>query len=308
MDAFARKPPWLRRELPAGERFTEITDVLRDHGLHTVCEEASCPNRGECWSGRNGPGTATIMLMGDRCSRGCNFCDVATGDLQPLDPRESAEVATAVAAIDLEYVVLTSVDRDDLPDQGASHFARTIREIKRRDPTMLVEALIPDFRGDIELVERIIDAGPDVIAHNVETVDRLQVPVRDPRASYEQSLDVLSHIAAGPTVAKTSLMLGVGERTHEVYRTLADLRAIGVDVVTLGQYLQPSTRHLDVDRFVHPHEFQTWKAVAEEELGFAYCASGPLVRSSYRAGETFVTAFLEESDPSVARRRADVTG
>ena len=308
MDAAARKPSWLRRELPAGERFTEITDVLREHGLHTVCEEASCPNRGECWSGREGPGTATIMLMGDRCSRGCSFCDVATGDLEPLDPEEPTDVAAAVAAIDLEYVVLTSVDRDDLADQGADHFARTIREIKRRDPTMLVEALIPDFRGDVELVERIIDAGPDVIAHNVETVDRLQVPVRDPRAGYEQSLDVLARIGAGSTVAKTSLMLGVGERTHEVFRTLADLRAVGVDVVTLGQYLQPSARHLDVDRYVHPHEFRTWKAVAEDELGFAYCASGPLVRSSYRAGETFVEAFLDGAEASAARRRANAAG
>ena len=304
MQVGARKPSWLRQTLPAGERFTEITTVLREQGLYTVCEEASCPNRGDCWSGHNGPGTATIMLMGDRCSRGCNFCDVETGEMKPLDPTEPATVADAVAAIGLDYVVLTSVDRDDLPDQGADHFARTIHEINRRAPTIFVEALIPDFRGEPALIDRIIDANPDVIAHNVETIERLQVPVRDPRAGYEQSLDVLEQVADRGVIAKSSLMLGVGEHSHEVYRTLGDLRAVGVDVITLGQYLQPSRRHLAVDRYVHPHEFRTWKAVAEEELGFAYCASGPLVRSSYRAGEVFVQALATGEDVDTARNLA----
>jgi len=290
---------------PAGERFTEIKQTLREHDLHTVCEEASCPNLGECWSGRDGPGTATFMLLGDRCSRGCNFCDVATGGMEPPDEDEPESVARAVSEIGLEYVVLTSVDRDDLPDQGAAHFARTIREIKRRDPSVLVEVLIPDFQGERRLVETIVDAGPDVIAHNVETVERLQWPVRDRRAGYEQSLGVLRQVATeSDAYAKTSLMLGVGEYDHEVYQTLRDLRAAGVNVVTLGQYLQPSRSHLDVSEYVHPDIFDTWQRVAEEELGFAYCASGPMVRSSYRAGELFVEEVLQGADPEQARGRA----
>jgi lipoic acid synthetase len=291
----ARKPEWLKMRPPSGERFTEIKETLRNHDLHTVCEEASCPNLGECWSGRNGPGTATFMLMGDRCSRGCNFCDVETGGMKPLDPDEPENVASAVAEIGLEYVVLTSVDRDDLPDQGAGHFAETIREIKQRDPSILVEVLVPDFQGEDELVWKIIDAEPDVIAHNVETVERLQWPVRDRRAGYEQSLTVLRQVAEeSDAFAKTSIMLGVGEYDHEVYQTLRDLRSAGVDVVTLGQYLQPSRSHLEVSEFVHPDAFDTWKRVAEEELGFAYCASGPMVRSSYRAGELFIESVLRD--------------
>jgi lipoic acid synthetase len=290
-----RKPDWLKSRPPSGERFTEIKRTLRDRDLHTVCEEANCPNLGECWSGRDGPGTATFMLMGDRCSRGCNFCDVATGGMEPLDPDEPANVAGAVAEIGLDYVVLTSVDRDDLDDGGAAHFARTIREIKERDPGILVEVLIPDFEGDPEAVREIVDAGPDVIAHNVETVERLQWPVRDRRASYEQSLSVLEQVERESDVyTKTSLMLGVGEYDHEVYRTLTDLREVGVDVVTLGQYLQPSRSHLDVFEYVHPDAFDTWRRVAEAELGFLYCASGPMVRSSYRAGELFVESVLRD--------------
>jgi lipoic acid synthetase len=246
------------------------------------------------------------MLMGDRCSRGCNFCDVKTGGMDPLDPDEPENVARAVAEIGLDYVVLTSVDRDDLPDGGAGHFAETIREIRKRHPETLIEALIPDFRGEADLVAEIIDAGPDVIAHNVETVQRLQWPVRDRRAGYEQSLSVLEAVASdADAYAKTSLMLGVGEYHHEVYQTLSDLREVGVDVVTLGQYLQPSRSHLGVGRYVHPAEFETWRAVAEEELGFLYCASGPMVRSSYRAGELFVDALRREgASIQEARRRA----
>jgi len=299
----ARKPEWLKMRPPSGERFTEIKQTLREHDLHTVCEEASCPNLGECWSGRNGPGTATFMLLGERCSRGCNFCDVETGGMESLDPEEPANVAQAVAEIGLEYVVLTSVDRDDLPDQGAGQFAETIREIKTRDPSILVEVLIPDFQGEQRLVRKIIDAGPDVIAHNIETVERLQWPVRDRRAGYEQSLAVLEQIATeSDAYAKTSLMLGVGEHHHEVYQTLRDLRAVGVDVVTLGQYLQPSRSHLEVADYVHPDVFDTWGRVAEAELGFLYCASGPMVRSSYRAGELFVEA-LQREDMTVDQAR-----
>jgi len=295
---------------PSGRQFTDIKETLRDRDLHTVCEEANCPNMGECWSGRNGPGTATFMLMGDRCSRGCNFCDVATGGMEALDPEEPANVADAVAEIGLDYVVLTSVDRDDLPDQGAGHFARTIREIKDRDPGILVEVLIPDFQGEPELVRQIIDAGPDVIAHNVETVERLQWPVRDRRADYEQSLSVLEQVSAESDVyTKTSIMLGLGEYDHEIYQTLSDLREADVDVVTLGQYLQPSRSHLDVFEYVHPDSFETWRRVAEEELDFLYCASGPMVRSSYKAGELFVDAVLREGKSvAAARQRAHTAG
>jgi lipoic acid synthetase len=280
---------------PAGERFTAIKRSLRERDLHTVCEEASCPNMGECWSGRNGPGTATFMLMGDRCSRGCNFCDVETGGMGSLDPEEPANVAEAVADIGLDYVVLTSVDRDDLADQGAGHFARTVEAIKARDPDVLVEVLVPDFQGEPALVRRLLDARPDVFAHNVETVQRLQWPVRDRRAGYEQSLGVLRQAdRAFEGYTKTSLMLGLGEHDHEVYQTLRDIRQAGVDVVTLGQYLQPSRSHLDVAEYVHPAKFETWRSVAEDELGFLYCASGPMVRSSYRAGEPFVGALVRE--------------
>ena len=289
-----RKPDWLAMQPPSGQRFTGIKRSLRERDLHTVCEEANCPNMGECWSGRDGPGTATFMLLGDRCSRGCNFCDVTTGGMEPLDPDEPANVAAAVGEIGLDYVVLTSVDRDDLPDQGAGQFAATVREIRDRHPSVLIEALIPDFQGEPDLVAEIVDAGPDVIAHNIETVERLQWPVRDRRAGYEQSLGVLEQIAGSPCHAKTSVMLGLGEYDAEVYQTLADAREIGVDIVTLGQYLQPSRRHLEVAEYVHPAKFDTWRRVAEEELGFLYCASGPMVRSSYRAGELFVEALLRE--------------
>ncbi len=303
----SRKPAWLRMRPPAGERFTDIKSTLREHGLHTVCEEANCPNLGDCWSGRDGPGTATFMLMGDRCSRGCNFCDVKTGGMEALDPDEPENVADAVTEIGLDYVVLTSVDRDDLPDQGAGHFARTIRAIQRRDVDILVEVLIPDFQGDPDLVREIIAAEPDVIAHNVETVDRLQWPVRDRRATYEQSLSVLRQVSReSDSYTKTSLMLGVGEYDHEIYQALSDLRAVDVDIITFGQYLQPSTSHLEVSEYVHPQKFDVWKQVAEEEFAFHYCASGPLVRSSFKAGEFFIEALLRDgASPEDARAVAD---
>lgn len=307
----ARKPDWLKISPPSGQRFTRIKRILRDHDLTTVCEEANCPNLGECWSAQSGPssgagaGTATIMLMGDRCSRGCNFCDVQTGGMEPLDPEEPENVASAIAEIGLDYVVLTSVDRDDLPDQGASHFAETINAIKTRHPETLVEVLIPDFQGDPELIETIIDAEPDVIAHNVETVDRLQWPVRDRRAGYEQSLSVLEQAGENTEcITKTSLMLGIGEYDHELYQTMGDLREVGVDVITFGQYLQPSRNHLEVSNYVHPDKFDTLQRIAEEEFGFLYCASGPLVRSSYKAGELFVDAVVREGKSVDAARDA----
>lgn len=305
MSSHRRKPDWLKMRPPSGQEFTGIKQTLRDRDLHTVCEEANCPNLGECWSGRNGPGTATFMLMGDRCSRGCNFCDVATGGMEPLDPDEPANVADAIAEIGLDYVVLTSVDRDDLPDGGAGHFAETIREIKSRHPGILVEVLIPDFGGDPEDVRKIIDAEPDVIAHNIETVERLQFPVRDRRANYEQSLRVLEQVSRESEIyTKTSIMLGLGEHDHEVYQTLSDLHESDVDIVTLGQYLQPSRSHLDVTEYVHPDKFETWRRVAEDEIGYLYCASGPMVRSSYKAGEFFVDAVLRDGK-SVERAREE---
>ncbi|WP_254536762.1 lipoyl synthase [Halomarina litorea] len=304
-----RKPDWLKMRPPSGQRYTHIKETLRERDLHTVCEEANCPNLGECWSGQDGPGTATFMLMGDRCSRGCNFCDVQTGGMEPLDRDEPANVASAVAEIGLDYVVLTSVDRDDLSDQGAGHFAETIREIKRRDEDILVEVLVPDFRGDPACVREIIEAAPDVIAHNVETVERLQWPVRDRRAGYEQSLGVLDQVSRESDVfTKTSLMLGVGEYDHEVYQTMSDLREVDVDVLTFGQYLQPSRSHLEVSEFVHPDKFDTWGQVAEREFDFLYCASGPMVRSSYKAGELFVDAVLREGQSVESARRAARAG
>ncbi|MFA9516492.1 lipoyl synthase [Halopenitus sp. H-Gu1] len=304
MSSRRRKPDWLKMRPPAGRRFTEIRSTLRDRNLNTVCEEANCPNLGECWSGRDGPGTATFMLMGNRCSRGCSFCDVETGGMEPLDPDEPANVAEAVVEIGLEYVVLTSVDRDDLEDGGSAHFAETIRAIKDRDPGILVEVLIPDFGGDPDAIDRIVEAAPDVIAHNVETVERLQWPVRDRRANYEQSLRVLDRVDRTSDIyTKTSLMLGVGEYDHEVYQALSDLRAIDVDIVTFGQYLRPSRSHLAVFEYVHPDVFETWRRVAEEEFGFLYCASGPMVRSSYKAGELFVDALIREGRSIEEARR-----
>jgi lipoic acid synthetase len=226
--------------------------------------------------------------------------------MEPLDPEEPANVAEAVSEIGLDYVVLTSVDRDDLADGGSAHFAETIREIKARDSSILVEVLTPDFQGSSTAVQRILDAGPDVFAHNVETVERLQWPVRDRRAGYEQTLDVLEQANEESDVfTKTSLMLGVGEYHHEVYQTLSDLREVGVDIVTFGQYLQPSRSHLDVFEYVHPDVFATWREVAEKEMDFLYCASGPMVRSSYKAGELFVDALRrEDSSVEQARKRA----
>lgn len=248
---------------------------------------------GECWAG----GTATIMIMGEVCTRGCKFCHVATGNPKgKLDPLEPEKVAYSLAQMDLEYVVITSVDRDDLEDQGSGHFARTVRTVKKLDPDLIVEILTPDFRGDMNCVDLIVAAKPDVFAHNVETVERLQNAVRDPRANYKQSLSVLERVKiTDPTrYTKSSLMLGLGETDEEILQTLKDLRAIGCDVVTFGQYLQPTTRHLKVEQYVTPEKFQYWQKTSED-LGFLYVASGPLVRSSYRAGEFFMKGMIEKN-------------
>jgi lipoic acid synthetase len=286
------KPDWLKVRAPSGENYARIKDMLGELKLATVCQEAKCPNMGECWSG----GTATFMLMGEVCTRGCKFCHVKTGNPKGvLDPLEPEKVGYSIAQMDLEYVVITSVDRDDLPDQGAGHFARTIRTIKKLDPELIVEILTPDFRGQEDLIIQLVDAKPDVFAHNVETVERLQKKVRDPRANYKQSLGVLETVKkTDPTrYTKTSLMLGLSETDEEIMQTLKDLRNIGCDVVTFGQYLQPTQRHLKVESYVTPEKFKEWQDVAEG-MGFLYVASGPLVRSSYRAGEFFMKGVIEK--------------
>ena len=303
------KPPWLKVKAPGGGRYEQIRQRLEGLELFTVCQEAQCPNIGECWSG----GTATIMLMGGTCTRGCRFCAVATGKPGPLDPREPYNAAKAVAAMGVDYIVLTSVNRDDLPDGGAAHFATCVRELKRLQPSILVEVLIPDFQGRMVGVEAIIDAGADVVAHNVETTRALTRRVRDVRATYDQSLAVLAHIHAYgrgrgkngvDVLAKSSVMLGLGEPAEDVKETMVDLKANGCDVVTFGQYLQPSPKHLAVVEFVKPEVFDGWAAEARA-LGFLYVASGPLVRSSYRAGEFFLHAHLEQAAKAAAAPLAD---
>ena len=253
---------------------------------------------GECWNG----GTATIMLMGDLCTRGCRFCNVKTGrPLGHLDEKEPENTARAIARLQLNYVVLTSVDRDDLPDEGAGHFAKTISHIKQQSPDLLVEVLTPDFSGRKECLNLIISAKPDVFAHNMETVRRLTPTVRDPRAGYDQSLGVLEWVKKqSPSIyTKSSLMLGLGETKREVLETLKDLRAAGCDVITFGQYLRPAKRHLPVQEYVSPEDFENWKYQAEA-LGFLYCASGPLVRSSYRAGEFFMQSLIQRQRRKVS--------
>jgi lipoic acid synthetase len=275
------KPRWLRAPMPAGARFEALRGTVREHRLSTVCEEAHCPNIGECWNA----GTATLMLMGAVCTRACRFCAVDTGNPRGwLDPEEPANAARTVALMNLGYVVLTSVDRDDLADGGAGHFAACVRAIKAASPQTAVEALTPDFQGVRADVETVVDSGIEVFAQNIETVERLTHPVRDPRAGYRQTLDVLEHAKQyRPAVlAKTSLMLGLGETTDELLMTMDDLRAIGCDLLTLGQYLRPTLHHLPVARFVPPEEFALLREAALAR-GFLECVSGPMVRSSYRA-------------------------
>ncbi|MCE5233828.1 MAG: lipoyl synthase [Mizugakiibacter sp.] len=276
-----RKPPWLRVRLPTGARYESVRDIVHSHKLHTVCEESRCPNIAECW----GRGTATMMLMGSVCTRACKFCAVSTGNPHGwLDPLEPMQVADAVALMQLKYVVLTSVDRDDLPDGGAAHYAACIRTIHARAPQTAVEALTPDFAGNHAAVAAVLDAGVVTYAQNLETVERLTHRVRDPRAGYAQTLDVLAFAKrhAPRTLTKTSLMLGLGETDDEIERTLDDIRAAGVDIVTMGQYMRPTEHHLPVERFVTPDEFRAYRDRALAK-GFVEAVAGPLVRSSYRA-------------------------
>lgn len=291
------KPSWLKVKAPTGENYLRIKDMLGQLKLATVCQEARCPNMAECWSG----GTATFMLMGEVCTRGCRFCNVKTGNPKgKIDNEEPEKVGFAIAQMGLEYVVITSVDRDDLPDQGAGHFARTIRTVRENDKKLIVEILTPDFRGNEECISMLVAAGPHVFAHNIETVARLTPSVRDPRATYQQTMKVLSFIKSvnAKTYTKSSIMLGLGEERDEVLQTLKDLRSVGCDIVTFGQYLQPTKKHLKVERYVTPEEFAEWKSIADS-LGFLYVASGPLVRSSYRAGEFFMKGIIEKKQVEV---------
>uniref|UniRef100_A0A1B6CVV3 Lipoyl synthase, mitochondrial n=1 Tax=Clastoptera arizonana TaxID=38151 RepID=A0A1B6CVV3_9HEMI len=289
-------PPWLKKEIPIGSNFSRLKSELRSLNLHTVCEEARCPNIGECWGGgTHGTATATIMLLGDTCTRGCRFCSVKTSRAPPPpDIKEPFNTASAIATWGLDYVVLTSVDRDDLPDGGSNHFAETVREIKRQNSNILVECLVPDFRGDVTCVRTIVESGLDVFAHNVETVEELTPFVRDRRAAYRQTMSVLQTAKEmnPEIITKSSIMLGLGETDDQVLQTLKDLQTAGVDCVTLGQYMQPTKRHLKVIEYVTPAKFKFWEETGNS-MGFLYTASGPLVRSSYKAGEFFISSILK---------------
>ena len=278
-----RKPPWLKRRLPTDSSFQEVRGLIEKGRLHTVCQEAKCPNIWECYAHQ----TATFLIMGSRCTRNCRFCSVAPGPPEPLDPQEPARVAEAAARMGLRYAVVTSVTRDDLPDGGAAHFAATIRELRRLIPGTLVEVLIPDFQGDRSALLTVLAARPDVLNHNIESVPRLYPQVR-PQADYLRSLALLKRAREFDSgiATKSGLMLGLGEEAQEVRRTLQDLRAADCRILTLGQYLQPSPEHLPVIRYVTPEEFEDWRTSALQ-MGFAEVASGPFVRSSYHAKESF---------------------
>lgn len=290
-----RLPPWLKVGLPTGPNVARLKEASRSRGLATVCEEARCPNLAECWGG----GTATFMVMGDTCTRGCRFCSVGTAVKPPQpDPDEPAKLALTLKEMAVDYAVLTTVCRDDLPDQGAFHLAKCIRAVREACPEMKVEMLLQDFRGDTSLLDVVLDSDPHVIAHNVECVERLTSTVRDAKAGYRQSLDVLAaakkHSPSKPT--KTSLMLGLGETESELLQAFKDIRSVGTDIITLGQYLRPtgSRHHLPVHDFIHPDDFKRYGDIAKEH-GFLYVASGPFVRSSYRAAELFLKGHLENA-------------
>ena len=284
------KPSWLRRKLPSGPVYEQVRSLIKNGKLHTVCQEAHCPNQWECFSGR----TATFLIMGPRCTRNCRFCAVEHGPLSPPDPEEPAKVAEAAKILELRYVVVTSVTRDDLPDGGASFFAAAIKAIRERIPDALVEVLIPDFQGDAGALRTVVDARPDVLNHNLETVPRLYPSVR-PGAVYERSLELLGRVKTfDPSLrTKSGLMLGLGETADEIRQTLQDLHDVHCGLLTLGQYLQPSLEHLPVERFVTPDEFDRWKEIALW-MGFSQVASGPFVRSSYHAKDLYEVSRSRE--------------
>ena len=310
-----KRPSWFRVPAPGGKntRFDDLKETLRDDEgkpkLATVCEEAQCPNIGECWNGADGAATATIMLLGDTCTRGCKFCAVNTDSTpEPPDEEEPWNTADAVASWGIDYVVLTSVDRDDLEDGGAAHFAQTVGLLKFRKPDLRVECLVSDFQGDVACVKTLAASGLDVYAHNIETVERLTPFVRDRRAGYAQSLSTLKAAKASTPegrrlYTKSSIMLGLGETEEEVLQTMRDLRDVDVDVLTLGQYLRPTENHLAVVDYVTPERFEFFRQQGEA-MGFRYVASGPMVRSSYKAGELFMAAMMDQDEQEAAAKAA----
>ena len=281
------KPGYVKVNIPSGKNYISIKNNLMEKNLHTVCQEARCPNIAECWDS----GTATFMILGSNCSRGCRFCSVTHGGMLPVDPDEPAKVRDSVIAMNLKYAVITSVDRDDLTDQGSVHYSRVIKEVRMAG--VLVEALIPDFTGREDLLENILQSNPDVLAHNVETVRRLTPMIRDHRANYEQSLKVLKYFKErnNTLITKSSIMLGHGELDHEVEETMDDLRSVGVDILTIGQYLRPSKRQIEVTEYCSMERFKMFEKIGYEK-GFSFVASGPLVRTSYKAAEAWASRRL----------------
>ncbi|WP_085535933.1 lipoyl synthase [Massilibacteroides vaginae] len=277
MAEHVRKPDWLKIRLGGNEKFTRTKEIVESHSLHTICTSGKCPNMGECWE----RGTATFMIGGEICTRSCKFCNTLTGKPLPLNPLEPENVALSIRLMNLKHAVITSVDRDDLPDLGAAHWVKTIETVKKRNPGLTVEVLIPDFKGRTELVDMVVDAAPDIISHNMETVRRLTPRIRS-AAKYDVSLSVLNRIAERGVVAKTGMMVGLGEQTEEIYQLMDDVLAVGGSVLTIGQYLQPSRKHVPVSAYIHPDQFVEYKEVALRK-GFAKVESAPLVRSSYHA-------------------------
>lgn len=274
---FKRKPDWLRVKLPVGESFKNVRNIVSEHKLHTICESGNCPNMGECW----GAGTATFMILGNICTRSCGFCNVATGKPLPVDLGEPKRVADSVKLMRVKHCVITSVDRDDLEDGGAGIWAATVKAVRQASPETTMETLIPDFKGEWDNLQQIIDVAPEIVSHNLETVRRLTKQVRI-QAKFDRSLEVLRRLKEGGMKTKSGIMLGLGETDQEVIETMEDLRSVGCDVLTIGQYLQPTTKHLPVIEFVHPNKFKEFEERGLE-MGFRFVESGPLVRSSYHA-------------------------
>jgi len=272
-----RLPRWMKMQLPKGESYSRVKNLVNEHKLHTICTSGNCPNIGECWN----RGTATFMILGDICTRNCKFCGVTTGKPLAPDPEEPHRIAESVKIMQLKHAVITSVDRDDLPDLGAGFWAETIHEVKKINPETKIEVLIPDFQGKTELIQKVIEAAPEVISHNMETVVRLTPQIRS-AAKYHTSLEVLRHIAASGVVAKSGIMLGLGETEAEVLQVMDDLRAVGCKVMTIGQYLAPTLGHIQVKEYITPEQFEKYRTIGLEK-GFSFVESSPLVRSSYRA-------------------------
>lgn len=277
MNERARLPRWMKMQMPKGESYSKVKNLVNQHHLHTICISGNCPNIGECWN----RGTATLMILGDICTRNCKFCGVKTGKPLPPDPEEPRRIAESVRIMQLKHAVITSVDRDDLPDLGAGFWAETIREVKKVNPETKIEVLIPDFQGKVELIQQVIDAAPEVISHNMETVERLTPQIRS-AAKYRTSLEVIRTIAQSGIVAKSGIMLGLGETENEVLQTMDDLRSVGCKVMTIGQYLAPTLGHIQVKEYITPEQFERYRTIGLEK-GFAFVESSPLVRSSYRA-------------------------